>query len=161
MVIQTDKGLGLGAIDTKEYFRFAIKDHIGDAKTYQRLSQVAAAYCATLVQKLLEKCIKTYLDVLNKEERKFLCKNIRSKEELWVFLYLVFKVHTFALKTRPVVLYCGNLLHPLGQIITEWLQPLARMHKYYFRDSFKLKKELDLQKIPSNARIFICDATSM
>ena len=35
------------------------------------------------------------------------------------------------------------------------------MQKYYFQDSFTLKKELDLQEIPSNARLFICDATSM
>ena len=35
------------------------------------------------------------------------------------------------------------------------------MQKSYFQDSFTLKKELDLQKIPSNALLFICDATSM
>ena len=57
--------------------------------------------------------------------------------------------------------YCGNLLHPLGQLITEWLQPLAKMQKSYFQDSLILKKELNLQDIPSNARLFICDATSM
>ena len=77
------------------------------------------------------------------------------------FLYLLFKVHKNPLKTRPVVSYCGNLLHTLGQIITEWLQPLAKMQKSYFQDSFTLKKELDLQEIPSNARLFICHATSM
>ena len=37
----------------------------------------------------------------------------------------------------------------------------AKMQKSYFQDSFTLKKELDLQEIPSNARLFICDATSM
>ena len=45
--------------------------------------------------------------------------------------------------------------------LTEWLQPLARMQKSYFQDSFMLKKEPDLQKISSNARLFICDATYM
>ena len=70
-------------------------------------------------------------------------------------------MHKISLKTRLVVSYCGNLLHPMGQLITEWLQPLARMQRSYFQDSFTLKKELDLQKIPSNARLFICDATSM
>ena len=35
------------------------------------------------------------------------------------------------------------------------------MHKSYLQDSFTLKKKLDLQNIPSNARLFICDATSM
>ena len=35
------------------------------------------------------------------------------------------------------------------------------MQKFYFQDSFTIKKELDLQKTPLNARLFICDATSM
>ena len=35
------------------------------------------------------------------------------------------------------------------------------MQKSYFQDSFALKKELDLQKLPPNARLFICDATLM
>ena len=113
------------------------------------------------MRKLLEKWIKTYLDVLSKEERKFLLTNLRLNKEPWGFLYLLFKIHKVLLKTRLVVSYCGNLLHPLGKLITEWLQPLARIQKSYFQDSFRLKKELDLQKIPSNACLFICDATSM
>ena len=35
------------------------------------------------------------------------------------------------------------------------------MQKSYFQDSFTLNKELNLQKIPSNASLFICDATYM
>ena len=56
-----------------------------------------------------------------------------------------FKVHKILLKTRPVVSYCGNLLHHLGQLITEWLQSLERMQKSYFQDFFTLKNELDLK----------------
>ena len=81
MVVQTDKGLGPGSIEPNEYFQFTIKDHIGDTRTYQRLIPEAAAYRATSVQKLLEKWIKTYLDVLSKEERKILCTNLRFNEE--------------------------------------------------------------------------------
>ena len=96
------------------------------------MSPAASAYFTTSMQKLLEKWIKTYLDVLSKEERKVFRTNLRSNEELWGFLYLLFKVHKVPLKTRLVVLYCRNLLHPLGHVITEWLQPLARMQKSYF-----------------------------
>ena len=128
---------------------------------YQRLTPEAADSRATWVQELLEKWIRTYLDVLSKEERKLLRTHLRLNEDPWGFLYLLFKVHKNPLKTRPVVSYCDNLLHPLGQIIIEWLQPLAKIQKSYFQDSFTLKKELDLQKLPSNARLFIFDATSM
>ena len=161
MVVQTDKGLGLGVIKPKQYFQFSIKYHIVDARTYQCLIPEAAVYRATLVRKRLEKWIKIHLDVLNKEERKFLCTNLGLNKEPWGFLYLLFKVQKVLLNTRPIVLYCGNLLRPLGQLIAEWLQPLSRMHKSYFQYSFTLRKELDLQKIPSNARLFICGATFM
>ena len=97
MVVQTEKGLGLGlgAIETQEYFQFAIKDHLVNAQIYQRLIPVAAAYCATSVRKLLERWIKTYLDVLSKEERKLLRTNLRLNKEPWGFLYLIFKVIRF------------------------------------------------------------------
>ena len=69
MVVQTYKGLGPGEIEPSEYSRFAIKYHLGNAQTYQHLSPEAASYCDTSVQKLLENWIKTYLDVLSKEEK--------------------------------------------------------------------------------------------
>ena len=103
MVVPTKKGLGPGSIDSEEYSSFAIKYHLGNSQTYQRLIPAVAEYCATLVQKLLEKCINTYLDVLSKKERKFLRMNLRSKEEPWGFLYLLFKLYNIPLKTRPVV----------------------------------------------------------
>ena len=161
MVVQTDKGLGPGAIDPREYVRYATRDQLGNKWTYQRLTPAAASYRATLVQKMLEKWIRTHLDVLSKEERKYLRTHLRQNEEPWGFLYLTFKVHKNPLKTRPVVSFCENLLYPLGQLITEQLQPLAKMQKSYFQDSFTLKKELDLQEILLNARLFICDATYM
>ena len=89
---------------------------------------------------MLEKWIGTYLDVLSKEERKFSRTHLRENEEPWGFLYLLFKVHKNPLKTRPVMSYCGNLLHPLGQLITEWLQPLAKLQKILFSGFFHTKK---------------------
>ena len=70
MSVQTEKGLGPGEIDPQDYSRFPIKNHLGNAQTYQCLIPAAASYCTTSVRKLLEKWIKTYLEVLSKEERK-------------------------------------------------------------------------------------------
>ena len=103
MVVQTDKGLGPGAIEPREHVQYATRDHLGDKRTYQRLTPAVASYHATLVQKMLEKWIRTYLDVLSKEERKFLRTHLRQNEEPWVSLYLLFKVHKNPLKTCPVV----------------------------------------------------------
>ena len=67
MVVQKDKGLGPGAIEPEVYFHYATRDHLRDTQTYQRLIPAAADYHATSARKLLEKWIKTYLDVLRKE----------------------------------------------------------------------------------------------
>ena len=68
-------------------------------RTYQRITPVAASYHAYKVQKMLEKWIQTYLDVLSKEERNFLRTHLRENEEPWGFLYLLFKVNKNPLKT--------------------------------------------------------------
>ena len=66
MVVQTDKGLGPGSIEPREYVCYATRDYLGDKRTYQSLSPAAVSYRATLVRQLLEKWIRTYLDVLRK-----------------------------------------------------------------------------------------------
>ena len=78
MVVQTNKGLGLESIKPREYVRYATTDHLGDTRMYQRLTQEAASYRAIKVQKMLEKWIRTYLDVLSKEERKFIRTHLRE-----------------------------------------------------------------------------------
>ena len=77
MVVQTDKGLGPGAIEPPEYFRLSIKYHLINAQTYQRLTPAAAAYHAKSVQNDLEKWTKTYLNVIIKEELKFFHMNLK------------------------------------------------------------------------------------
>ena len=49
MVVQTDKGLVPGAIEPREYVRYATRDRLGDTRTYQRLTPAAATYRATSV----------------------------------------------------------------------------------------------------------------
>ena len=49
MVVQIKKGLGPGAIETREYIRYATGDHLGDTGTYQRLISAPAAYRTTSV----------------------------------------------------------------------------------------------------------------
>ena len=74
MLVQTVKGLGPGFIEPREYFRYDTRYHLGDTHTYQFLSPAAAPYHATSVLTLLEKWIKTYLDVLSTEERYFFAR---------------------------------------------------------------------------------------
>ena len=107
MVVQTDKGLGPGTIEPREYIRYATRDHLGDKRTYQLLTPASASYPATKVQNMLEKWIRTYLDLLSKRERKFLRTHLRENEEPWGFLYLLFKVHKNPLKntTSRVILW--------------------------------------------------------
>ena len=106
MVVQTNKGLGPGAIEPREYTQYATRDHLGDKRTYQHLTPAAASYHAIKVKQMIEKSIRTYLDVISKEERKFLRTHLKENEEPWGFLYLLLKVDKKPLKktTSRVVL---------------------------------------------------------
>ena len=64
-------------------------------------------------------------------------------------------------KNTPSRVILQEFVTPFGTAHYRMSAPLAKMQKSYFQDSFMQKKELDLQEIPSNARLFICDATSM
>ena len=64
-------------------------------------------------------------------------------------------------KNTPSRVILREFVTPFGTANHRMSAPLAKMQKSYFQDSFMQKKELDLQEIPSNARLFICDATSM
>ena len=118
MVVQTDYGLDPVAIYPKEYFQLAIKNYLGDTRTYQRLTPAATAYRATLVQKLLDKWIKTYLDLISKEERKCIRTNLRSNKEPQGFSYLLFKVQKGFAKDTP----CRVLLRE--PTVPHWVRPV-------------------------------------
>ena len=55
MVVQTNKGLGPGAIEPREYVRYVKRDRLGYKRTCQRLSPESTSYRTTLVQNMLEK----------------------------------------------------------------------------------------------------------
>ena len=51
MVVQTNKDLSPGAIEPREYIRYATRYHLVDKRTYQRLTPEAAYYRAIKVKK--------------------------------------------------------------------------------------------------------------
>ena len=63
---------------------------------------------------------------------------------------------------RPVVIQCGSLLGIASTYLDYKLQPLTSLVPSYLKNSqhvIDLLKQLG--KVPSNAKIFTCDAVSM
>ena len=63
--------------------------------------------------------------------------------------------------TSPVYLDCGSLLHPLGQWVDEFLQPIAKSQAFYLPDSYHLKQELEKLEVTPQTCLVTYDAVAM
>ena len=88
-------------------------------------------------------------------------KLTKSISDPLTYFYLIYKLHTTPIKTRPVCLDCASLPHALGEWVDEILQPLVKSQAKYFRDSFALKRWLNSLILPANSSLFTYDAVSM
>ena len=72
------------------------------------------------------------------------------------------KIHKNPLKTRPIVSSCGTYIHAFSRWVDYHLQKIREAIPTYIRDSQDLVTQLkQLGTLPSNARLFTADATSM
>jgi hypothetical protein len=83
-------------------------------------------------------------------------------EDPYPHFYLTFKIHKTPLKTRPIVLVSGSLLHTLECWLDDQLQPLVRTLPLLLASSWDLKNCLEhLPPLSAHARLFTCDTVSM
>ena len=64
-------------------------------------------------------------------------------------------------KTRPVCSNCASLLHPIGQWLNEFLQPIAQSQAFHFPDSYHLKQELEELEVTPWTSLVTFDAVEM
>ena len=79
--------------------------------------------------------------------------------------YITYKIHK-GLKnnkwpTRPVCSDVSSLPHGLGKWVDQMLQPIAKAQTSYIKDSFTLKNDITLIRLPPGALLFTSDAKSM
>jgi hypothetical protein len=162
LVVRTDKNLGPALVDRKTYIHKAFADHLSDANTYRSLSPTEASDSIEELTELLQAFVSHHENELGESTTKFLTESIDEVIDPYPHFYLTFKIHKTPLKTRPIVSVSGSLLHALGRWLDNQLQPLVRSLPSFIASSWELKNCLEsLPPLPTNARLFTCDAVSM
>ena len=173
IVIQCDKNLGPALIERQQYIRLIYRDHLNDTNTYQYMSIHEAKGYIDRIAYLLRRFIKTHRKSIGRSSCLFLVRSLNAihKEKgytqnfppsAFAQFYALAKVHKQPLKTRPVVSYCGSILHPLGLWLDSQLQTIATHQQSYFKSSHALKLQMEqLTNIPPSALLFTADAVSM
>ena len=77
------------------------------------------------------------------------------------YFYLLIKLHKLPIAGRPVCSDCGSLPHALGRFVDATLQPIVQDQALYFKNSAKLKTDLEDLALPANASLFTYDAGAM
>ena len=72
LIVQCDKNLGPAIIERSEYILLALRDHLSDATTYQRLRPWQIDHCKDKLERKSVKWLNEYKSDLTKSERKFI-----------------------------------------------------------------------------------------
>ena len=162
IIAHADKNLGPVGVDTEQYIRWALDEHLSDATTYVQISEADAIKASNDLFTEIYKWTRNAGSCLSQDSRSYIRYWIqKNRFDPFGYFYLTIKIHKNPVSTRPVCSDCASLVHPLGKWLDYALQPVVADQPFYFKDSFSLKQELDKIVLPPNASIITFDAVSM
>ena len=162
IIAHADKNLGPVGVDTEQYIRWALDEHLSDATTYVQISEADAIKASNDLFTEIYKWTRNAGSCLSQDARSYIRYWIqKNRFDPFGYFYLTIKIHKNPVSTRPVCSDCASLVHPLGKWLDYALQPVVADQPFYFKDSFSLKQELDKIVLPPNASIITFDAVSM
>ena len=160
-ILTADKGLGPVGVDTTQYIAWGLK-HLTDATTYTILTSDDADAAASQLYHTIHDWTLRHHRTLGSDVVRFIRRHIESaRSDPFGYFYLLAKLHKTPTSTRPVCSDCASLPHAIGKWVDQQLQPVVKSQTYYFKNSFELKKLLDVLTLPPNACLFTYDAVSM
>jgi hypothetical protein len=155
----TDKNLGPAAMDTTEYIKQALQEHLL-TNTYKQLSEMEAKNRMIHLKEILKNLVATHSKSLSKPELTYFQRSLQSFHRLPIF-YGLPKVHKNPVTLRPVVSTSGSLLAIFSTWLDYKMKELLPLVQSYVKNSFNTITELKNLQIPKNALLFSADATSM
>ena len=165
IVTQADKNLGPVAVDTSEYIRIALDDHLLDTSTYVQVPESDAKRIAYDLFNVIYLWTREYENIssLSVENKVYIRHHINKNlhDDPFGYFYLLMKIHKKPMSSRPVCSDCASVVFPLGEWLNQVLQPIAIEQHSYIKDSFSLKRELNELTLPPNASLITFDAISM
>jgi hypothetical protein len=155
----TDKNLGPAAMDTTEYIKQTLQEHLL-TNTYKQLSEMEAKNRMIHLKDILKNLVATHSKSLSKPELTYFQRSLQSFHRLPIF-YGLPKVHKNPVTLRPVVSTSGSLLAIFSTWLDYKMKELLPLVQSYVKNSFNTITELKNLQIPKNALLFSADATSM
>jgi hypothetical protein len=155
----TDKNLGPAAMDTSDYIKQALQEHLL-TDTYKQLSETEAKSKMLNLKNILKTLLSTHAQWLTKSELTYFKRSLQTFHRLPIF-YGLPKVHKNPISLRPVVSTSGSLLAIFSTWLDYKMKDLLPLVKSYVKNSFSALEELKKIQIPENALLFSADATSM
>jgi hypothetical protein len=156
-----DKGLGPVAVALAQYIKDGLV-HLQDEHTYTVISEEQALQDDVELRTSIRGWMRKHVRVLSTNVRLYLETKLQeSSEEPFGYFYLLYKLHKKPVKTRPVCSDCTSTPHALGEWVDEMLQPIVKEQAAYFKDSFSLKKRLEIIAILGYHSLITFDAVSM
>jgi hypothetical protein len=158
----SDKNLVPVFCGTTQYTRRGVTDHLGDERTYKRMTANEANVRMIRMRYAYQGFLMKHNDALSEEETTFLHSSLRKCEKKIARFYLTAKIHKTPWATRPVVSTSGTMMAGLSKWVDHWLQKLRHLIPTYLQDTSHLLSLLrETGKLPHGARLFTADANSM
>lgn len=168
IIVPSNKNLGPCILEREEYIARALQDHLLQEKSYRQLQKDEDWHLFETTRREMIKITMRAraLNQLSDNEYTFLTRGTRDNNEMARF-YIMPKVHKSTeedptWKTRPVTSTCGGPLATASIFLDYKLQLLTQFLPAYCKNWRSLVDDLiELGQLPTNARIFTADATSM
>lgn len=167
IVIPTDKNLGPAIMERAIYIKRCSDDHLLDTTTYKQLSKEQLRKRIYNIKATILNLTKKYKEQLDAASHKYFRRafdpNVNDGNKFRISqFYILPKVHKTPYKIRPVVSCIGSVVEIISKWLDFQLQKIVHLCPSYIEDSWKLIELLTkLGPLPSTARIYSADATSM
>jgi hypothetical protein len=155
----TDKNLGPAIMDSLDYAKQALQEHLL-TDTYKQLPETEAKTKMFELKDKLKNLITSHSQSLSKAELTYFQRSLQSHHRLPTF-YGLPKVHKNPITLRPVVSTSGSLLAIFSTWLDFKMKELLPLIQSYTKNSSSTLEELKKLDIPENALLFSADAVSM
>jgi len=161
IVCLSDKNLGPVILERSTYFERCLSDHLLCNSTYRQLTENEATERVHNTRRTLLQLRLNHRNDLTEAENTYFRRNANLTHRLPQF-YITIKIHKNPYKTRPIVSCIGSFLNAYSKWIDSHLQQLVIHNPTYIKDTQNILQDLQkLKNLPTNAKLFTCDAESM
>ena len=164
IVFPADKNLGPCITERTTYIKKAL-ELLTNTEHYQQLTAEQANTRIQQTKYAYKSFILQFKKQLGHHNVNYLERMLANNKDPFSYFYITGKIHKGPpWKPRPIVSYCGSLLHGLAKWADQSLKPICTQLPTYLSSSFDLKTKLEqlARTLPFyRMKLFTADANSM